>query len=183
MMQQWHAAAEACGDRAVLDESARELIWILLSWDRADETRHLDYRRACEFDEQMLPPFDPPNNRRRLLSFPPGILQAGRKLILNFPLDSLRQIVAMVREESTYLTPIFLRQFAKRPRQGFDHHIFVVGCRHAADLNNLAHIFIRTAPAQRDGTDQCGAPPPMVGALRPVVNDRLRKPAIPPGRS
>jgi hypothetical protein len=58
MMQQWHAAAEARGDRAVLDESARELIWILLSWDRADEARHLDYRRACEFDEQMQLPFD-----------------------------------------------------------------------------------------------------------------------------
>jgi hypothetical protein len=58
IMQQWHAAAELRQDRNVLDESARELVWILLSWDRADEARHLNYRRACEFDEQMLLPFD-----------------------------------------------------------------------------------------------------------------------------
>jgi hypothetical protein len=57
LMQQWHAAAELRGDRKVLDESARELVWILLSWDRAEEARHLDYRRACEFDEQMALPF------------------------------------------------------------------------------------------------------------------------------
>jgi hypothetical protein len=58
MMQQWHAAAELRQDRKILDESARELVWILLSWDRAGEARHLDYRRACEFDEQMLLPFN-----------------------------------------------------------------------------------------------------------------------------
>jgi hypothetical protein len=57
IVQCWHEAAQVIGDRAVLDESARELVWILLSWDRADEARHLDYRRACEFDEQMLLPF------------------------------------------------------------------------------------------------------------------------------
>jgi hypothetical protein len=53
----WHEAAQVIGDRTVLDESARELVWILLSWDRADEARDLDYRRACEFDEQMVLPF------------------------------------------------------------------------------------------------------------------------------
>jgi hypothetical protein len=54
IVQCWHEAAQVIGDRAVLDESARELVWILLSWDRGDEARDLDYRRACEFDEQML---------------------------------------------------------------------------------------------------------------------------------
>lgn len=57
IVQRWHEAAQVIGDRAVLDESARELVWILLSWDRADEARQLDYRRACEFDEQMHLPF------------------------------------------------------------------------------------------------------------------------------
>jgi hypothetical protein len=57
IVQCWHEAAQVIGDRAALDESARELVWILLSWDRADEARQLDYRRACEFDEQMLLPF------------------------------------------------------------------------------------------------------------------------------
>ena len=59
IVQCWHEAAQVIGDRAVQDESARELVWILLSWDRTDEARHLDYRRACEFDEQMLLPFNP----------------------------------------------------------------------------------------------------------------------------
>ena len=58
MMQQWHAAAELREDRKALDESARERVWILHSWDRADEARHLDYHRACEFDEQMPLLFD-----------------------------------------------------------------------------------------------------------------------------
>jgi TIR domain len=58
IVQCWHDAAEAVGDRAASDESARELVWILLSWDRPEEARHLDYRRACEFDEQMQLPFD-----------------------------------------------------------------------------------------------------------------------------
>jgi TIR domain len=57
MMAQWHAAAEARDDRKVLDESARELVWILESWGRPDEAYRLDYLRATEFDEQMGLPF------------------------------------------------------------------------------------------------------------------------------
>ncbi len=53
MMAQWHAAAEARGDLKALDESARELVWILESWGRSDEAYRLDYLRATEFDEQM----------------------------------------------------------------------------------------------------------------------------------
>jgi hypothetical protein len=57
ILQRWREAAEVVGDRAVLDESARELVWILDSWDRTEEARALDYRRACEWDEQMTLPF------------------------------------------------------------------------------------------------------------------------------
>ncbi len=57
LMRQWHAAAQARGDRAVLDESAREMVWILESWGRAEEARRLEYRRATEFGEQMMLPF------------------------------------------------------------------------------------------------------------------------------
>lgn len=58
ILQLWREAAEVVGDHTVLDESARELVWILHSWDRTEEARDLDYRRACEFDEQMFLPFN-----------------------------------------------------------------------------------------------------------------------------
>jgi hypothetical protein len=57
MMAQWHANAEARGDRKALDESSRELVWILESWGRSDEAYRLDYIRATEFDDQMALPF------------------------------------------------------------------------------------------------------------------------------
>jgi hypothetical protein len=57
IVQCWHEAAQVIGDRSAQDESARELVWILLSWDRTHEARQLEYRRACEFDEQMHLPF------------------------------------------------------------------------------------------------------------------------------
>ena len=46
LMQQWYAAAEARGDRAVLDEAAREMVWILEGWGRLEEARLLEYRRV-----------------------------------------------------------------------------------------------------------------------------------------
>jgi hypothetical protein len=57
MMAQWHAQAEARDDRKALDEAARELVWILETWGRADEAYRLDYLHAAECDEQMLLPF------------------------------------------------------------------------------------------------------------------------------
>ncbi len=57
MMTQWRAAAEAQGDRKALDESSRELVWILESWGRLAEARQLDYLRSTEYDEQMALPF------------------------------------------------------------------------------------------------------------------------------
>jgi hypothetical protein len=58
LMQQWHTGAEACDDRAVFDESARELIWILEGWGMNEEAHRLDYRRATKFDDQMMFAFD-----------------------------------------------------------------------------------------------------------------------------
>lgn len=58
LMQQWHGAAEIRGDRKVLDESAREMVWILESWDRLEEAQRLDYRRASECDDQMIFSFE-----------------------------------------------------------------------------------------------------------------------------
>ena len=53
LMQQWSAAAEERDDRNVLNDAAREMVWILESWGRTDEASELEYRRASEFDEQM----------------------------------------------------------------------------------------------------------------------------------
>jgi hypothetical protein len=57
LMQQWHAAAQECGDRAVLDESARQMVWILETWGRLEDARLLEYRRITEFGDQMPLPF------------------------------------------------------------------------------------------------------------------------------
>jgi hypothetical protein len=53
LMEQWHGAARERGDRGVLDESAREMVWILEGWGRLDEAARLEYRRASECDEQL----------------------------------------------------------------------------------------------------------------------------------
>jgi hypothetical protein len=57
LMQQWHSAAADEDDRNALDESAREQIWILETWGRAEEASVLDYDRAARFDDQMMLPF------------------------------------------------------------------------------------------------------------------------------
>lgn len=56
LMQQWRAEAERQGDRSAQEESTREIVWILESWGRFEEARRLEYRRAMEFDEQLLLP-------------------------------------------------------------------------------------------------------------------------------
>jgi len=56
LMEQWHAAAEARADRVVLEESAREMVWILEQWGRTEEAARLEYRRATEYADQMLLP-------------------------------------------------------------------------------------------------------------------------------
>lgn len=57
LMQQWHALAELRDDRRVLDEAAREIVWILEAWGRGDEAAQLDYRRVQEWGDQMGLPF------------------------------------------------------------------------------------------------------------------------------
>jgi hypothetical protein len=52
-MQQWYAAAEIEDDRAVLNEAAREMVWILEGWGRTEEAERLEYQRTAEFEEQM----------------------------------------------------------------------------------------------------------------------------------
>jgi hypothetical protein len=57
LMEEWHAEAEESGDRAVMDEAAREMVWILETWGRADLAARLEFRRAAACDEQMPLPF------------------------------------------------------------------------------------------------------------------------------
>jgi hypothetical protein len=53
IMTQWRAMAEERGDRPVVDEASRELVWILDGWGRTEEARKLEQTRAMEFDEQL----------------------------------------------------------------------------------------------------------------------------------
>jgi hypothetical protein len=53
LMQQWYAAAEIEDDRAVLNESAREMVWILEGWGCTEEAERLEYGRATEFEDQL----------------------------------------------------------------------------------------------------------------------------------
>lgn len=57
LMQEWHSLAEDEADRPALDESAREIVWILEAWGRSEEALALDYDRAARFDDQMQLPF------------------------------------------------------------------------------------------------------------------------------
>jgi hypothetical protein len=59
LLQQWHTLAEARSDRRILEESTREMVWMLQGWDRVEEARSLEYRRATEYDQQMALPFGP----------------------------------------------------------------------------------------------------------------------------
>ncbi|HTS31444.1 MAG TPA: toll/interleukin-1 receptor domain-containing protein [Bryobacteraceae bacterium] len=57
LMESWHEMAYAHRDRKVLDESAREMVWILEGWGREREARVLDRRRRAESSDQMELPF------------------------------------------------------------------------------------------------------------------------------
>jgi hypothetical protein len=56
LLGQWHALADARGDRRILEESAREMVWILEGWDRLEEARRMEYRRATQWADQMALP-------------------------------------------------------------------------------------------------------------------------------
>jgi hypothetical protein len=53
LMQQWHQLAQEQEDCAVLNEAAREMVWILEGWGRMEEACRLEISRAAEFDEQL----------------------------------------------------------------------------------------------------------------------------------
>jgi hypothetical protein len=58
LLREWHALADARGDRHILDESAPEMVWVLEGWGRFAEAARLERRRVAEFGEQMALPFD-----------------------------------------------------------------------------------------------------------------------------
>jgi len=58
MMEQWYVAAESRGDPHVLDEAAREMVWILEAWGSQEEAARLDFRRSLESGDQMMLPFE-----------------------------------------------------------------------------------------------------------------------------
>jgi hypothetical protein len=53
LMTQWYAAAEERGDRQAMEESTREMVWILERWGRDEEAERLDYVRITELAQQM----------------------------------------------------------------------------------------------------------------------------------
>jgi hypothetical protein len=68
LLEKWHALAEARADRRILEESAREMVWILQGWDRLEEARRMEYRRATQYDDQMalpIPATAPPASQLR----------------------------------------------------------------------------------------------------------------------
>jgi len=52
LIERWFTCAERRGDRRILDECARERIWILEKWDRSEEAQQLErYRLAMAADQ------------------------------------------------------------------------------------------------------------------------------------
>jgi len=77
LLGKWHDLAETRGDRRILEEAAREMVWILEGWDRLEEARRMEYRRATLYDDQMalpIPVTAPPASQLVLdtTTAPPG---------------------------------------------------------------------------------------------------------------
>jgi hypothetical protein len=75
LIEQWHALAETRGDRRILEESAREMVWILEGWDRLEDARRIEFRRATEWSDQMalpIPATAPPPSQLAPAP-PPGV--------------------------------------------------------------------------------------------------------------
>ena len=78
LLEKWHALAEARQDRRILEESAREMVWILQGWDRFEEARRLEYRRATQYDDQMalpIPVTAPPGPQLVRAAVPPPVAE------------------------------------------------------------------------------------------------------------
>jgi hypothetical protein len=87
ILDRWHALAEARGDRSILEESAREMVWILEGWDRLEEARRLEFRRATLYDDQMaLPiPVTAPPVSQLVLEAPPPEPEPRERIIMPKP--------------------------------------------------------------------------------------------------
>ena len=88
LLQKWHALAEACGDRRILEESAREMVWILEGWDRLEEARRLEYRRATQYDDQMALPIAataPPASQLVLDTSAPPVVEEKERVRMPRP--------------------------------------------------------------------------------------------------
>jgi hypothetical protein len=53
LLQQWHALAKPRADLRVLEESSREIVWILEGWGRSEEASEWEFERAAQYSEQM----------------------------------------------------------------------------------------------------------------------------------
>ncbi len=87
-MDKWHALAEARDDRRILEESAREMVWILEGWDRFEEARGLEFRRATQYDDQMalpIPVTAPPVSQLVLLEPPPPPPPKQERIVMPKP--------------------------------------------------------------------------------------------------
>jgi hypothetical protein len=81
LLEKWHALAEALADRRILEESAREMVWILEGWDRLEEARRLEYRRATQYDDQMalpIPVTAPPASQLAIETPGPAVEEKAR---------------------------------------------------------------------------------------------------------
>src|SRR5208283_5290200 len=83
LLGQWHELAQARGDRRILEESAREMVWILEGWDRLEEARKLEFRRATQYDDQMalpIPATAPPSSQLVLETSVPVVVEARERI-------------------------------------------------------------------------------------------------------
>jgi len=89
LLQKWHALAEVRADRRILEESAREMVWILEGWDRLEEARQLEYRRSTQYDDQMalpIPATAPPSSQLVLdTSSAAPVVEKGERLSIQRP--------------------------------------------------------------------------------------------------
>jgi hypothetical protein len=87
LLQKWHALAEARTDRRILEESAREMVWILEGWDRLEEARRVEYRRATQYDDQMALPISAttPPSPQRLPAASPTVVVDEKKARVPIP--------------------------------------------------------------------------------------------------
>jgi hypothetical protein len=88
LLEKWHSLAQARGDRRILEESAREIVWILEGWDRLEEARRWEYRRATQYDDQMalpIPATAPPASQLMLETDLPPVAEEKERVRIPRP--------------------------------------------------------------------------------------------------